>query len=586
MRIGYARVSTADQNPELQIDELEGRGGAERIFTEKVSSLKLDKRVEWARCLDELARGDVLVVWKLDRAGRSVAQLSSLLEELKKRGVGFASVTEGMDTTTPGGEMIFHVFAAVAQFERALILERSRAGMAARRERDNIHTGPTPFGYRKLDSGVLEPDPDTGPVVSKMWKWAAEGQPPRQIADQVNEMGVKAPRGGAWTKSTVWRLIHGDGARTYLGEVNYGEWRREGAHDPLTDPLTFREARERRTRRTRDHSPSLLLSGLVRCAGCRYTMVSGGGSYKCTTHHAAGECASPATIGVHTIETLAVGRRRINGLDDPEALRPRQLADADEGVVAGLLQRDGTSIEQFRSVLKQGRTPRELLPVREELAAKLNELRSEGVSHRAICEALGCGDWAIWNLADQARHIVLGLEDYVVDEFFRYLEAIEAERALDEADPEPLERALQQANDELKAWVNAEAQITDAGGLDSYLAGLAARRLRRDEAQRSLDAVARLAGLPAREIREDWPNMSLEEQRDHLSAAIQWVFVRRNSREFVADGASADRVHVVWRLRGEPEVDVPRPNNRDYALRPFVFPDDADDPALIGEVAS
>lgn len=133
MRIGYARVSSEDQNLHLQKDALK-QAGCERIYEEKESGGKAD-RPELLRLLDALRTGDTLVVWRLDRLGRSLKHLIQTVEDLEAGGVGFQSVTEAIDTTTSGGKLVFHIFAALAEFERALIRERTRAGLAAARER-------------------------------------------------------------------------------------------------------------------------------------------------------------------------------------------------------------------------------------------------------------------------------------------------------------------------------------------------------------------------------------------------------------------------------------------------------------------
>lgn len=134
--IGYARVSTGDQTVHLQTDAL-GSLGCERIFTETASGARTD-RPELAACLDYLREGDTLVVWRLDRLGRSTKHLLSLVEGLEARGVQFRSVTEGFDTSTPGGKLIFTVFAALAEMERNLIRERTNAGLKAARDRGRV----------------------------------------------------------------------------------------------------------------------------------------------------------------------------------------------------------------------------------------------------------------------------------------------------------------------------------------------------------------------------------------------------------------------------------------------------------------
>jgi len=129
--LGYARVSTIHQSPDMQLDALD-KAGAERIWTEQASGSR-DDRPELAALLAYARRGDVLMVWRLDRLGRSLPHLLKVVEDLDAAGVELRSLTEAIDTTTPGGRLVFHVFGAVAQFERALAVERSAAGVAAAR---------------------------------------------------------------------------------------------------------------------------------------------------------------------------------------------------------------------------------------------------------------------------------------------------------------------------------------------------------------------------------------------------------------------------------------------------------------------
>jgi len=132
--IKYARVSTSDQDLSLQITELKA-ACCEPIFTDKVSGAK-SQRPGLDDCLKTLRKGDTLVVWRLDRLGRSMQHLVSVVMDLKARGIGFRSLRDGaIDTTTASGELVFNIFAALAQFERELIRERTRAGLAAARAR-------------------------------------------------------------------------------------------------------------------------------------------------------------------------------------------------------------------------------------------------------------------------------------------------------------------------------------------------------------------------------------------------------------------------------------------------------------------
>jgi len=133
MLVGYARVSTQDQKTELQLDALKA-AGCEKVFVEKASGAQRD-RPELKAALDYMRDGDTLVVWKLDRLARSMKQLIETVEGLEEVGVGFRSLTEAIDTTTAGGKLVFHVFGALAEFERSIIRERTRAGLDAARAR-------------------------------------------------------------------------------------------------------------------------------------------------------------------------------------------------------------------------------------------------------------------------------------------------------------------------------------------------------------------------------------------------------------------------------------------------------------------
>lgn len=133
MKIGYARVSKNEQDTQLQIDALTA-AGCERIYEEKQSGAK-DDRPELEHCLMSLREGDVLVVWKLDRLGRSMHHLLNLVVDLEKRNIGFQSLTQNINTTTPSGVLIFQVFCALAEFERAQLRERVIAGLAAAKKK-------------------------------------------------------------------------------------------------------------------------------------------------------------------------------------------------------------------------------------------------------------------------------------------------------------------------------------------------------------------------------------------------------------------------------------------------------------------
>jgi len=160
MNIGYARVSTGEQTLDLQLDALT-TAGCDRLFTETAGGT-LVERASLIEALAYARPGDTLVVWRLDRLGRSLRHLIETVAELQGRGVGFRSLTEQIDTTTPGGKLVFHVFGALAEFERDLIRERTQAGLAAARARGKIGGRP-----KKLA------DPKTVELARKLY---ADGQ--------------------------------------------------------------------------------------------------------------------------------------------------------------------------------------------------------------------------------------------------------------------------------------------------------------------------------------------------------------------------------------------------------------------------
>jgi DNA invertase Pin-like site-specific DNA recombinase len=147
--VGYARVSTDDQNASLQVDALTN-AGCIMVFTDHASGSKVS-RPELDRMLDQLRTGDVVVVWRLDRLGRSLKNLIELVEGLAGRGVGFRSLSESIDTTTANGRLFFSIMGALAEFERDLIRERTHAGLAAARARGRVGGRPTVMSAKKID---------------------------------------------------------------------------------------------------------------------------------------------------------------------------------------------------------------------------------------------------------------------------------------------------------------------------------------------------------------------------------------------------------------------------------------------------
>ncbi len=158
MLVGYARVSTQDQDLSLQLDALQA-AGCDKVYTEKASGAQRN-RPQLQAALDYMRGKDTLVVWKLDRLARSLKQLIETVEELGERGIGLRSLTESLDTTTSGGKLVFHLFAALAEFERSVIRERTRSGLQAARRRGRLGGRPPALASQDLvEAKALLRDP-------------------------------------------------------------------------------------------------------------------------------------------------------------------------------------------------------------------------------------------------------------------------------------------------------------------------------------------------------------------------------------------------------------------------------------------
>ena len=182
MRIGYARVSTEDQSLDLQLDALR-QAGCERVFTDKASGARI-QRPGLSEARSHLREGDVLVVWKLDRLGRSVKGLIELVGELAEENVQFCSLTDGIETTTPYGRFFFHMMASLAQMERELIAERTKAGLDAARKRGRL------IGRkRRMTAGKIE----------SAKQLLDGGMPPREVA---KNLGVSIPTLYRWVPAS------------------------------------------------------------------------------------------------------------------------------------------------------------------------------------------------------------------------------------------------------------------------------------------------------------------------------------------------------------------------------------------------
>ena len=183
MLIGYARVSTQDQNLELQLDALT-KAGCQKVFEDTISGTRAD-RPGLGKALEMLREGDTLVVWKLDRLGRSVKQLVELVSALHKQNVQFKSLTDSIDTGTPSGRFFFHVMASLAEMERDLIVERTRAGLDVARQRGGKGGRKPKMTDSKRESAK---------------KLLASGVPPKDVA---KNLGVSVPTLYRWVPASA-----------------------------------------------------------------------------------------------------------------------------------------------------------------------------------------------------------------------------------------------------------------------------------------------------------------------------------------------------------------------------------------------
>jgi DNA invertase Pin-like site-specific DNA recombinase len=149
LKIGYARISTADQQLHMQQDALK-EAGCEKIFHDVASGVKTS-RPGLEETMKHLRKGDILVVWKLDRLGRSIQHLIQTVKGLSQRNIGFKSIQENIDTTTSGGKLIFHIFSALAEFERDIIQERTKAGLKAARARGRLGGRPPSLNSKQIE---------------------------------------------------------------------------------------------------------------------------------------------------------------------------------------------------------------------------------------------------------------------------------------------------------------------------------------------------------------------------------------------------------------------------------------------------
>lgn len=254
-----------------------------------------------------------LIVAKVDRFGRSLVDGLALIEQIQAAGGMFASVMDSFDTSTPNGRFVLRMMLNMAEFE----LDRVRENFADARQRAvarGVHPCVVPnAGYRKQESGVLEPVPELRPTIQEIYRQAAEGIAWKDIAEYAMSAGLTTAYGNAhWSSRAIKLLVRNP---VYLGMAHHGEFENPNAHEPLVDEATWRRAqRPGRLHKARSDRPALLAS-LARCGSCRYGMATylekktGVRRYRCHTYHARGRCPEPVSLWINTgLEDIVVER--------------------------------------------------------------------------------------------------------------------------------------------------------------------------------------------------------------------------------------------------------------------------------------
>lgn len=258
-----------------------------------------------------------IVVYRLDRFGRTLVGALELIERIRDRGALFASVSDSFDITTETGRLVLNIMLSIAQYERERIAINWREARARAVARGVHISAYRPFGYQR-HNGRLERDDQEAPIVAEVFRRCAAGEPHSRIRNWVNESGVRTSHGNAWTSHRIRQLVSN---RVYLGEAagSLDGEPLQDAHPPLTDPATFEAAQIRRGARAAPASDIPVVSrGLVRCAACRYIVDTKPSRtdgkltswhFRCSRHQKAGDCPEPITV-------TAVSTNGAPGLDD------------------------------------------------------------------------------------------------------------------------------------------------------------------------------------------------------------------------------------------------------------------------------
>jgi DNA invertase Pin-like site-specific DNA recombinase len=252
--IGYARVSKRLQNLDLQIDALE-RAGCQVIYRDKMSGAR-DDRPEFTKALAATGPGDRLTVWRLDRAGRSLQHLLQIVDDLQQRNARFRSLNESIDTSGATGRLIFHILAALAEFERELMIERVMAGLEAARARGRVG-GPAPYGIGPDHTSIVEAE---ATLLLEAAQRILDGETVSHLVDDWNDRGSTTRKGGSWSVTSI---------RTHLLNPRVVPVLGQDTHNQLK--MLFGDPDRQHLGRPAQH----LLSGILRCGTCTQPLYGG-----------------------------------------------------------------------------------------------------------------------------------------------------------------------------------------------------------------------------------------------------------------------------------------------------------------------
>jgi site-specific DNA recombinase len=365
MDLGYARVSTVEQNLDLQRDAL-NKAGVAQIYEDKLSGARYD-RPQLEACLNRLRKGDTLIVWKLDRLGRSTLETVSTVLDLVGRGVNFKSITDHIDLAgdSPFTRFQLTLLAAIAELERNIIIERTKAGREAARARGKFVGAPRLYGFLPNRSAVV---PEEAEVLAEVTERILAGESVGSIVKDLNARKIPTTNGKHWRSNSLRQVLANANLATIIGQDESDRLRRI-----FSDPA-----------RKRQGVPAKhLLSGIVRCqCGARMYVTSRGGGdgkprYRCFHNAEVNRCGK-TQVAAHLLEDY-VTSQTIRWLAGPGLVvvrnRLMQL-DRDLSLIAKKLHDDEKELEELARLKGEGKfTIPEWLALRDPIEARIKAAR-------------------------------------------------------------------------------------------------------------------------------------------------------------------------------------------------------------------